>query len=323
MRQEYAIGQATDPGLKRGKGPNQDSIGTAEQISGETRYPMLILADGMGGYFGGEVASRIAVDSVKEVFSASDPEKTGFKAVLRECVDEAHRKIIEKAASDEALSGMGSTIVLAVPTGESVWAANVGDSRAYLISARGEIRQISLDHSLVMEQYRAGLLTKEEAENHPRKNVLTMSLSGQRDKVYPYIREVPWKPGDHVLICSDGLWGPVSEKQICSTVISMEPQEAAEKLVELANRNGGPDNISVLIARNGEKVTAPGGTGEAEIVSAADEGTEPPGHRRLLIAGLILVLLLLGLLLYYLNHRPDPSQAVIRDFIRIFSDVRV
>ena len=87
----------------------------------------------MGGYFGGELASRIAVDTAKELFAASDPDKTGFQTVLRECIDGAHQKIGENAATDELLSAMGSTVVLAVPTEQSVWIGNVGDSRAYLI----------------------------------------------------------------------------------------------------------------------------------------------------------------------------------------------
>ena len=327
MPQRFVIGQATDPGLKRGKSVNQDSIGVAELSRGSGQVPMLILADGMGGYFGGELASRIAVDTAKELFAASDPEKTGFQAVLRECIEGAHQKIGENAATDELLSAMGSTVVLAVPTEKSVWIGNVGDSRAYLITAEGAITQISFDHSLVMEQVRAGLITKEEAENHPRKNVLTMSLSGQRGKVDPYITEIPWKTGDAVLICSDGLWGPVPEDQIRSTVMSLEPQEAAGRLVELANRNGGPDNISVLICRNGGKVPAPVSTEEAGTAVAPEEGTGSgnSGRSQMLIPGLVLVLILLilGLLLYFLNHRPEPLQTLIRDGIRFIYDVRI
>ena len=328
MPQRFVIGQATDPGLKRGKSVNQDSIGVAELSRGEERIPMLILADGMGGYFGGELASRIAVDTAKELFAASEPDKTGFQTVLRECIDGAHQKIGENAATDELLSAMGSTVVLAVPTEKSVWIGNVGDSRAYLITAEGAITQISFDHSLVMEQVRAGLITKEEAENHPRKNVLTMSLSGQRGKVDPYITEIPWKTGDTVLICSEGLWGPVPEDQIRSTVMSLEPQEAAGRLVELANRNGGPDNISVLICRNGGKGPAPEGTEDAGTAAAVPEegsGAGNSGRRRMLIPGLvlILILLILGLLLYFLNHRPEPLQTLIRDGIRFIYDVRI
>lgn len=323
MQQRFVIGQAADPGLKRGKGPNQDSIGVAEPAGAELKAPMLILADGMGGYYGGEIASRMAIDTIKEIYSASDPEKTGFQAVLRECIDEAHRKIGENAAADDQLSFMGSTVVLAVPTEKSVWVGNVGDSRAYLITAQGKISQISFDHSLVMEQVRAGLITKEEADHHPRKNVLTMSLSGQRGNVDPYIREVPWKAGDSVLICSDGLWGPVPEDQIRSTVAAMEPQEAADRLVELANKNGGPDNISVLIARNGEKVSVPAGTNEAEIDAEAVMEKHGSDRRLMMILGLILILLILGMLLYLLKNKPDALQTLFRDETRFLSGCRI
>jgi len=324
MQQRFVIGQATDPGLKRGKGPNQDSIGIAEQAGSETGCPMLILADGMGGYYGGEIASRTAVETVKEVYSASDPEKTGFQTVLSECIESAHRKIGENAAADELLSSMGSTVVLAVPTETSVWIGNVGDSRAYLITSQGKISQISYDHSLVMEQFRAGLITKEEADHHPWKNVLTMSLSGQRGEVDPYIREIPWKTGDCVLICSDGLWGPVPEDQICSTVTSMEPQEAADRLVELANRNGGPDNISVLIVRNDGKPSVPDPVNETEAVTAPEPAAESRhSGRRLMILGLILVLLILVLVLYLLKYRAVPLSTFLRDGSRFLPDGRI
>ena len=253
MRQRFVIGQATDPGLKRGKGPNQDSIGIAELPGSETGCPMLILADGMGGYYGGEIASRTAVDTVKEVYSASDPEKTGFRTVLSGCIESAHRKIGENAAADEQLSCMGSTVVLAVPTETSVWIANVGDSRAYLITSRGKISQISYDHSLVMEQFRAGLITKEEADHRPRKNVLTMSLSGQRGDVDPYIREIPWKAGDCVLLCSDGLSGSVSEEEMIDILDTADDLDlACKQLIDLAMENGSSDNITVILARNSE-----------------------------------------------------------------------
>ena len=325
MPHRFVIGQAVDPGLKRGKGPNQDSIGVAETTCGETAYPMLILADGMGGYYGGEIASRTAVDTVKEIFSTSDPERSGFQAVLRECIEGAHQKIGENAASDDQLSFMGSTVVLAVPTEKSVWIGNVGDSRAYLITGQGKISQISFDHSLVMEQVRAGLITKEEADHHPRKNVLTMSLSGQRGDVDPYIREVPWKAGDCVLICSDGLWGPVPEEQILSTVMSLEPQEAADKLVELANRNGGPDNISVLIARSRETDSSPAEKDETETAASAYAAPEVQrsDRRLMMILGLILILLITGLLLYFLKNKPDALQTVFRDGKMFFSDCRI
>ena len=321
MQHHFVIGRSTHPGLKRGKGPNQDSIGVAERSGGEAAYPMLILADGMGGYYGGEVASRMAVDTVKEIFSASDPDKTGLRAVLSDCIEGAHQKIGENAAADDLLSCMGSTIVLAVPTEQSVWIGNVGDSRAYLITAQGKIIQISYDHSLVMEQFRAGLITKEEADHHPRKNVLTMSLSGQRGKVDPFITEVPWGPGDSVLICSDGLWGPVPEDQIRSTVLAMDPQDAADKLVELANENGGPDNISVLIARNGEKVLPSDDPQKGERISDPETDTAEQDPQRWLkiILMVVLVLLVLGLILYFLKNKPDAAKALIEDRARLFA----
>ncbi|MBR6089622.1 MAG: serine/threonine-protein phosphatase [Anaerolineaceae bacterium] len=253
MGDRFPIGAATDPGIKRKNKPNQDSIGVVPYDPEDAKNPLLILADGMGGYSGGEVASSLAVSVISSIYQdgLTDPGRIG--SLLEECICEAHKAISKRSEENEMLSSMGSTIVLASPGPDSVWVANVGDSRAYLISPNGQIRQISYDHSLVMDQVRAGIITENEAQVHPRRNVLTMSLSGKRSTVTPYVAEIPWQEGDYVLICSDGLWGTVSEAQIGYIVTSLEPQDAAEKLIRMANFNQGPDNISVLIVRNGEK----------------------------------------------------------------------
>ena len=113
-----------------------------------------------------------------------------------------------------------------------------------------ELKQISHDHSKVADLVRAGLITELEARKHPKRNELSLSLTAKREKVPPFQLIQPWKPGDTLLLCSDGLWGPVTESQMLTVVSEMEPQEAAEKLVKLANANRGPDNISVIIVKN-------------------------------------------------------------------------
>jgi len=147
---------------------------------------------------------------------------------------------------------MGCTIVAAIPTVNVIHLANVGDSRAYLVNVSA-IKQINYDHSLVAEQVRLGLITELEARTHPKKNVLTLSLSARRDTVQPYFSEIPWQEDDVLLLCSDGLWGPVTEAQIQAVLLELDPQQAAEKLVKLANISGGPDNISVIIATRRKK----------------------------------------------------------------------
>jgi protein phosphatase len=143
---------------------------------------------------------------------------------------------------------MGSTLVAAVIDETHISLINVGDSRAYLINAAG-MRQISYDHSLVGEQLRRNFITEAEARSHPRRNVLSMSISAKRDQVDSYRAEVSWQPGDCLVLCSDGVWGPVSERQIQAAALKYAPQAAADRLVALANANQGPDNIAVIVAR--------------------------------------------------------------------------
>ena len=213
---------------------------------------------------------------------------------------------MKKADSDDTLCKMGSTVVMTALFSSFVQAANVGDSRAYHITPDGKITQISYDHSFVMEQVRNGLITKEEAARHPKKNVLTMSLTGQRDTVDPYTAQVPWNEGDHVLICSDGLWGSVSESQISSIVTSLEPQQAADKLIQMANMNQGPDNISVMIARNGRKKPGRNDNDDKDPVTddmiALTTPSDPAGRLKKVIIIVLSVLAVLGLV-FLLLHR--------------------
>ena len=143
---------------------------------------------------------------------------------------------------------MGAAVVAAVIKKEEILIANVGDARIYLINDE-EIRQISYDHSFVAEQVRQGLIKPSEALNHPRRNILTMSITSQREPVEIFTDTIPYQKGSYLLLCSDGLWGTVSETQIQDVLLELPPQEAADKLVEMANMNQGPDNISIVIVR--------------------------------------------------------------------------
>jgi len=247
-KNEYQISTGINVGTKRFGKPNQDTVQTLLPGWFNSRPPLLVLSDGMGGYGGGEVASRIAVETMLRVYRGSDL-SAGFLVVLEKGVLEAHQAIASEAAQDERIAWMGCTIVAAILTQDEIFLANVGDSRAYLIN-RDSVEQISHDHSLVADQLRAGLITEEEAKNHPKKNILSLSLTGRREKAPPFLSTVKWKPGDSLLLCSDGLWGPVSETQIQSIVLELDYQRATEKLVTLANTRGGPDNISVILAQH-------------------------------------------------------------------------
>ncbi len=240
------IGSAIDPGRARRGKQNQDAL-CVQYPPSPGAGPLLVIADGMGGYQGGALASQIVVECVCHAYSSTEPDAVPAD-VLRQGVDNALRSMKIAAAEDEALAYMGSTLVAAIAGEEHITLLNVGDSRAYLISAAA-VRQISYDHSLVGEQLRRNLITQAEARTHPRRNVLSMSISAKREQVDCFQGAFDWQPGDCLVLCSDGLWGPVNERQMRAVVLEYSSQEAADRLVALANANKGPDNIAVIVAR--------------------------------------------------------------------------
>jgi protein phosphatase len=207
-------------------------------------YRLLIVADGMGGHRGGEVASQTTVNAVGEVFQRGVENPV---QALCEAFTLANQRVYEMAAKEADLTGMGTTgVALLIGPARTGWVAHVGDSRAYRIR-EGCFEPLTHDHSWVIEEVRHSRLTPEEAAVHPRKNVLTRSI-GVDATIEVDIAETDLEPGDRFLLCSDGLWGEVSEEQIAEVLISQEPDQAVQTLVELANTNGGPDNITVQVA---------------------------------------------------------------------------
>lgn len=243
---EFGIG--LNRGLKRNSKVNQDAVRIVNKFS---RMPLLILADGMGGYQGGETASRIVIETFKKMYRKKSS-RTKADEYLLKAIMESHKQIIIYSKENPQFQKMGSTVVAGVidQKNEQIQLANVGDSRAYIIS-HNKINQISYDHSEVAEMKRQGLLNNVEASNYKRKNVLTMSLSASRDEssIKPFLKTFSFPKDTILLFCSDGLWGPVSETLIQLAVLELKPNRAAKKLIELANLNGGPDNISVIVAR--------------------------------------------------------------------------
>jgi len=245
---DYIIGKAIDVGLQRREKANQDSIEVMLPGIFNHNPPLLIVADGMGGYSGGALASKIVIKTLSAYYrQAKQP--INYSETLRTAIQLAHKEMLKRAQGDAELSKMGSTVVAAVLENDMLYIANVGDSRAFLLNQE-RIRQISWDHSFVGELVRQKLITPAEASTHPKRNVLTMSISAQREDLEVYTNQLKLEKNDIVLLCSDGLWGPVSEAQIQAVAWEMPPQQASNKLVELANRNMGPDNISVIIARH-------------------------------------------------------------------------
>jgi protein phosphatase len=214
---------------------------------------LLMVADGMGGHRRGDVASRIAVRAVARTLlplltSAEDIPRATYDRELRTAVQNANQAIFEEAARNPECEGMGTTLSLAIVDGHDLYVTNVGDSRTYVINPR-EICQVTRDHSLVQELVDRGELSPEQARHHPRKNVITMAL-GVYEEVTPDVGCLTMEPGDMVLVCCDGLINHVEDEDIHRVVVeSSDPQTACEILVALANKGGGTDNISVIIAR--------------------------------------------------------------------------
>jgi PPM family protein phosphatase len=242
------IGSALDTGIKRRGKENQDAIGIQKPSFLSRRPHLLVIADGMGGYEGGAVASRQVVQSFNNVYLRTSPEVSPLQ-VLQMGVTDAHRSIQQLAMENPRLVQMGSTVVATIIKEEKIYLVNVGDSRAYIIND-SEVRQISWDHSFVGEALRRGVISEAQLRTHPRRNVLTMSISVQRESIETFTGIFEWKKNDRLMMCSDGLWGSVTEAQMQAVVLELAPQLAADKLVHLANTNQGPDNISVVIAQN-------------------------------------------------------------------------
>jgi serine/threonine protein phosphatase PrpC len=248
LNDRFEIGSAIDPGKKRKGGLNQDSMIVLLPSKGRKLPPVFVVADGMGGYSGGALASQIVIEQFRKGYM----EYTGGEFVFQEfasvAIEGALREMHNRAKQDVQYENMGSTVVAISIDGENLNLVNIGDSRAYLVHET-EMLQINYDHSFVGEAMRAGLLSKADAMKHPKKNQLTQSVTAKRLEVKPFYSSLAFAENDLVLLCSDGLWGVVPESIIHAVSIEMPLQQAAEKLVKLANSRGGPDNISVILCK--------------------------------------------------------------------------
>lgn len=232
----------TDVGKRREM--NQDYVFASDQPVGNLPN-LLIVADGMGGHKAGDLASRYAVETMVEYIRDAKKEERPIP-LLGAAIHTANDAVAAKAKSSRDLEGMGTTVVAAVVQGEYLYIANVGDSRLYLIDR--EIEQITRDHSLVEEMIRVGELKREDARKHPDRNVITRAV-GVHTPVKIDFFDVKLERGDIILLCSDGLTNMVEDPEILRIVRkSSSLKEAAQKLVNEANKNGGKDNISVVLA---------------------------------------------------------------------------
>ena len=231
----------TDIGRKREV--NQDYVFVSDQPVGNIPN-LLIVADGMGGHNAGDYASKFVVQVLKKELEKS--REDGPRAMLKKAIASANHQLIAESKTDAKLEGMGTTLVAATVIEHTLYFANVGDSRLYLLN--DEIRQLSKDHSLVQEMVRLGGLNAEEAKHHPDKNIITRAI-GVKEDIEINFFEYRLKKGDIILMCTDGLSNMVEDEEIFQIVrSSRDVVEAVEQLIERANSNGGKDNIGVIVA---------------------------------------------------------------------------
>jgi protein phosphatase len=239
--EHFTAGGMTDVGQVR-EG-NEDYCG--EFVDASKRRRLFIVADGMGGHLGGEVASRIAVETAAEIFQASgdDPAE-----LLRVALETANVRVHQASQENMDLAGMGTTgVCLLFEPGGAGWVGHVGDSRAYRL--RGDsFEQITEDHSVVGALIRMGHISEDEARVHPQRNEILRAI-GTNEEVEVQVTPLELQPGDRYLLCSDGLSDLVPNAEIAEVLARMEPEDAARTLVQMANLEGGNDNITVQVVR--------------------------------------------------------------------------
>jgi serine/threonine protein phosphatase PrpC len=234
---------------------NEDALYCLDTVLAEgstsTAFGIFIIADGMGGHEYGEVASSTAVHGMAEnlvkniylpfVNNHNDAQSESLQEIMESAVEHVQKQVTRKAP------GGGTTMTAVVLLGNMATVAHVGDSRAYIVHAEGRMEPITQDHSLVLRLQELGQITEDEAVTHPQRNVLYRAI-GQAEPFRPDIQTMEIPPSASLMICSDGLWGVITEKEMFRIIRSSEnPTAACEQLVNAANEAGGPDNITVIL----------------------------------------------------------------------------
>jgi protein phosphatase len=271
-RVSVSFGGLTDPGKVRGR--NEDHFLVARltktmqvcatslpadgqtSVSEEEGY-LIVVADGMGGAAAGERASALAVESVESFVQntlkwflhfGGREERVLFDE-LRQSLQQADRAIVERSQGNPSLFGMGTTLTMAYSVADDLYIVHAGDSRAYLFR-EGQLEQITSDHTVVQALVDAGMISAEEARHHSRRHVVTNVLGGPREGVYAEIHKIQVRDGDVFLFCTDGLIEPVPDDRIAAVLAEQaEPMDAARTLLQRALDGGGPDNVTVVVAR--------------------------------------------------------------------------
>ncbi|RBP41109.1 Stp1/IreP family PP2C-type Ser/Thr phosphatase [Garciella nitratireducens] len=240
------IGYKTHIGMVRKR--NEDSLLVLDKYY--PKFSIFAVADGMGGHNAGEVASSMAIEGIKDYFlnNCIIEEFTFSDKEMNAVIKKINKDILEKSQIHSAFNGMGTTLTLVVNIKQEIHISHIGDSRVYKINDKG-IKQLTEDHSLVAGLVKKGEITKEEAKIHPQKNVITRAL-GTDKAIYADMYHFKLYPEDIILLCTDGLTNSISENEIYRIINENKEsdfQQIAEKLVTVANNNGGNDNISIII----------------------------------------------------------------------------
>ena len=245
MQANLTIAAISDRGVIRSH--NEDAFAVLEPSNGDSdsRGSLLIVADGLGGHNAGEFASQIAISTLSDCYQNSMD--LTREQELKDAVQDAHRHILEEAQRNILRQGMGTTIALVAIRGDNATVVHVGDSRAYLLR-NGVLSRLTLDHSWVEQQILAGELPIEAAREHPLRHVITQAL-GAMEAIEPSAFTWRLRAGDVVLLSTDGLHGLVSGQTMHEILTTQSPDAAVHALVESAKEQGGPDNITVIIAR--------------------------------------------------------------------------
>lgn len=238
----------TETGLVRPT--NQDRYGV---VFDQPALPAsFILADGMGGHANGQLAAELAVSTLTEYLSQNLPERNVPETIvdlMEDAIQKANVRIYMESLEDESNFGMGTTLTMVVIYEESIYLAHVGDSRCYLFRSN-ELEQLTRDQNLAGELVLSGVITREESRHHPNRNVLTQAL-GSSTYLTPEVLHVDRRHGDKLLLCSDGLHGPVPDQEV-ETVMrkAKTPEMATNQLIDLALEAGGPDNVTAIVIYN-------------------------------------------------------------------------
>lgn len=256
---------ATDVG--RVREANEDSL-----LTGSTVFAV---ADGMGGHQAGEVASRTALEPIRELDGQMFASDQDAQDALIEAVVEANRAVVAEGDADPKLSGMGTTLTAVTVRDGKLHIAHVGDSRAYLLRPGDSISQLTTDHTLVEQLVRDGRLSREEAATHPQRSVITRAIGVEREIEVDSLPPIELQPGDQILLCSDGLTGPLDDAELTDLLDSdVDGDEVCRRLIASANDAGGPDNITVVLLRvSGTRQTAGGALADTESLPPVP----PPG----------------------------------------------